>query len=208
MGFYEHQILPRVIDWTMGHREVMELRKKYVTGLEGEVLEVGFGSGLNLPFISEKVSRLWALDPATLGRRLAQKRLEKTSVPVEFVDLSEGGKIPLEDNAVDFVLSTFTLCTIPDLTAALQEILRVIKPGGELVFLEHGLSPDQGVQRWQNRLNPMQMCVGGGCHLNRKIDEFIRDAGFEIGELNHFYVKGPKPWTYMYQGRAQKKAAK
>lgn len=205
MGFYERQVLPRVIDWTMGHGEVMKLRKKYVTALEGEVLEVGFGSGLNLPFISDQVTRLFAVDPATLGRRLAQKRLEESSVPVEFVDLSVDGKLPLGDNSVDCVLSTFTLCTIPDLAVALQEMFRVTKPGGELVFLEHGLSPDESVRKWQQRLNPMQMCVGGGCQLTRKIDDFIREAGFEMGELNHFYVKGPKPWTYMYQGRAQKK---
>lgn len=206
MGWYDDHILPRIIDWTMSHREVARLREQFVTGLEGVVLEVGFGSGLNLPFIPPEVTRLIAVDPALLGRKLARKRLSQFSQPVEFIDLNSIGNLPIKDQSVDYVLSTFTLCTITDLDQALREMNRVLKPGGELVFVEHGLSPEPHIQKWQMRLNPCQMCIGGGCHLNRKIDDFICRADFEMIELNNFYARGPKPWSYLYQGRAQKKA--
>ncbi|MCB0365014.1 MAG: class I SAM-dependent methyltransferase [Bdellovibrionaceae bacterium] len=204
MNWYEDHILPRIIDWTMSHREVMKIREKFVTGLEGKTLEVGFGSGLNLPFMPEAVTRLIAVDPAKLGRKLAKKRLAQFSRPVDFIDLEPSGRLPLEDSSVDSVLSTFTLCTIADLNQALEEILRVLKPGGRLVFVEHGLSPEPHIQKWQMRINPCQKCIGGGCHLNRKIDDFIANVGFDLVELNNFYAKGPKPWSYLYQGWARK----
>jgi ubiquinone/menaquinone biosynthesis C-methylase UbiE len=201
MGFYEEHILPRGVNWTMCWARFSKLRKQYLKDVGGKVLEVGFGSGLNLPHYTPRVTHLYALDPSQLGRRLAKKRIRRASFPVEFVDL-KGNRFDLPDHSVDSVVSTWTLCTIPDPIAALKEIKRVLKPEGNYYFLEHGLSPDHEVARMQNWWNPIQKWCAGGCHVNREIDSLIRDSGFKILGHKRFYMDGPKVLSYMYSGAA------
>ncbi len=201
MGFYEEQILPRGINWTLCWPRFSKLRQQYLKDVGGKVLEVGFGTGLNLPHYTSRVTHLYALDPSQLGRRLAEKRIRRVSFPVEFVDLQDGRFI-LPDHSVDAVVSTWTLCTIPDPIFALQEICRVLRPGGKFYFLEHGLSPDRGIARLQNLWNPIQKWCAGGCHVNREIDRLILDSGFKILGYKRFYMKGPKILSYMYGGAA------
>ena len=201
MGFYEEQILPRAINWTMCWDRFSKLRKQCLKDVGGRVLEIGFGSGLNLPHYTSRVTHLFALDPSELGRKLASKRIRKTSIPVEFVEL-EGTRFGLPDRSVDAVVSTWTLCTIPDPVAALKEIKRVLKPEGNYYFLEHGLSPDRNVARLQNLWNPIQKFCAGGCHVNREIDSIIRSAGFRILGHKRFYMEGPRIFSYMYGGAA------
>ena len=201
MGFYEEQILPRGINWTLCWPRFSKLRQQYLKDVGGRVLEVGFGSGLNLPHYTSRVTHLYALDPSQLGRRLAEKRIRRVSFPVEFVEL-DGTRMVLPDHSVDAVVSTWTLCTIPDPVFALQEIRRVLKPEGKFYFLEHGLSPDRGVARLQNLWNPIQKRFAGGCHVNREIDRLILDSGFKILGYKRFYMEGPKIFSYMYGGAA------
>lgn len=201
MGFYEDQILPRGINWTMCWPRFSKLRQQYLKDAGGRVLEVGFGSGLNLPHYTPRVTHLYALDPSEVGRQLAKKRIRSSSIPVEFVEL-EGTRFGLPDRSVDAVVSTWTLCTIPDPIAALKEIKRVLKPEGNYYFLEHGLSPDRSVARLQNLWNPIQKFCAGGCHVNREIDSLIRQAGFRILGYKRFYMEGPKIFSYMYGGAA------
>jgi ubiquinone/menaquinone biosynthesis C-methylase UbiE len=167
------------------------------------VLEVGFGSGLNVPHYPPTVRRVRAVDPATVGRQLAADRVAASSIPVEHVGL-DGARLPLDDSSVDSVLSTWTMCTIPDIEGALSEIRRVLRPGGTLHFLEHGRAPDPSVVKWQDRLDPIQQRLFGGCHLNRPIDDLVRDSGLRIATIENYYLKGPKPLGYMYEGRATK----
>lgn len=203
MGFYEDQILPRFVDLALSGKPFTKLRARVASGLEGEVLEVGFGSGRNVPFYPPSVKRVRAVDPAVVGRKLASKRLAQSPVAVDFVGL-DGEELPLEEASVDHVLTTWTLCTIPDVERALGEMRRVLRPGGALHFVEHGLSPDPGVARWQDRLTPLQRRVAGGCHLNRPIDVLISSAGFDIKSLDNFYVRAPKFLGYMFEGVATK----
>jgi ubiquinone/menaquinone biosynthesis C-methylase UbiE len=203
VGLYLDRVLPRITDVALSGKEFDKLRAKVCAGLAGEVLEVGFGSGRNVPHLPSAVKRLRAVDPATAGRRLAARRLAAASVPVEFVGL-DGEALPLEDASVDHVLTTWTLCTIPDVDRALGEMRRVLRPGGALHFVEHGLSPDANVARWQNRLNPVQKLVFGGCHLNRPIDRLLERAGLVVSSLETFYAKGPKPFAYLFEGVASK----
>lgn len=172
-------------------------------GLSGEVLEVGFGSGRNVPHYPAGVSRVRAVEPATAGRGLAAKRVAASAVPVEYVGL-DGEDLPLEDASVDHVLTTWTLCTIPNVTRALAEVRRVLRPGGALHFIEHGRSPDPKVARLQDRLTPIQRRMFGGCHLNRPIDDLVRGAGLELSQLKNLSAKGPKPFGYMFEGVATK----
>jgi ubiquinone/menaquinone biosynthesis C-methylase UbiE len=201
VGFYEDRVLPRCIDVLLGAKELRKLRRRVASTLSGEVLEVGFGSGLNVPYYPETVIRVQAVDPATVGRKLAAKRVEASSVPVEYVGL-DGEALPLDDASVDHVLTTWTLCTIPDVEQALHEMRRVLRPGGTLHFLEHGRSPDEKVARRQDRWTPLQRRIAGGCHLNRPIDDLVAGAGFEITGLDNYSVKGPKAFSYMYEGTA------
>ena len=205
MSIYEDHVLPRAIDIVLGGPIFARLRERVASDLEGEVLEVGFGSGRNVPFYPPAVRRVRAVDPATAGRRIAARRVAASNVPVEYVGL-DGEHLPLADNSIDHVLVTWTLCTIPDVDQALSEMRRVLRPGGRLHFVEHGLAPDPAVAKWQDRLTPLQRRIAGGCHLNRPIDRLILDAGFDIEELENFFVKGPKPFGFMYEGVAVKKA--
>lgn len=202
MGFWERQVVPRVINVMMGTKGFAKLRARTTRGLAGEVVEVGFGSGLNVPHYPDTVTKVYAVDPSEVGRRLAANRVAASPIPVESVGL-DGESLPLGDHSVDAALSTWTLCTIPHPQAALREIARVLKPGGRLHFIEHGHAPDERVQRWQRRLNPLQKRIAGGCHLDRRIDELMVDAGFEFAELNTFYVVGPKSMSFMYAGQAR-----
>ncbi len=168
------------------------LRERVCDGLQGEVVEIGFGSGLNVPFYPDSLRRVAAVEPADLGWKLAAKRLRASSIPVERSGL-DGQSLPFEDDTFDTALSTWTMCTIPEIEQALGEIRRVLTPGGTLRFVEHGLAPDEGVRRCQHRLEPMQKRVFGGCHLTREIPDLLRDAGFEVTELDVFYEdRAPK----------------
>ena len=201
MNFYEREVLPRFIDVMLGGKQFGGLRSQATAGLEGEVLEVGFGSGTNVPYYPSTITRVRAVDPAMVGQKLAAKRLARCTVPVEFIGLT-GESIPIEDGSVDHVLSTWTLCTIPDVDRALLEMRRVLKPGGTLHFCEHGASPELSVRKWQDRINPLQKALFGGCHVNRTIDRLIDDAGFDVASLDNHYLKGPKVMGYMYVGTA------
>jgi SAM-dependent methyltransferase len=189
MGIYGEHVLPRIIDVACGLKAVEPLRRRVCEGLDGEVLEIGFGSGLNVPFYPEGVARVAAVEPADIGWKLARKRLQATSVPVERAGL-DGQSLPFADDSYDRALSTWTLCTIPDVAAALREVRRVLKPGGTLHFVEHGLAPDEGVRRWQRRLEPVQKRAFGGCHLTRPVVGLLTSAGFTITELDVFYEEG------------------
>ena len=189
MGLYADQVLPRIINVACGMKANAELRQRVCEGLHGQVVEIGFGSGHNVPFYPDTVTGVAAVEPADLGWKLAGKRLAETSVPVERSGL-DGQSLPLPDDSCDAALSTWTLCTIPDVAAALQEVRRVLKPGGTLHFVEHGLAPDEGVQRWQHRLEPIQKRLFGGCHLTRRIPELLTDAGFTLTDVDVFYEKG------------------
>jgi ubiquinone/menaquinone biosynthesis C-methylase UbiE len=184
--------------------QVMNLRSQVVPQARGTVLEVGMGSGLNLEFYdADKVDLVYGLEPSPGMRKKARPNLAKSKVKVEWLDLP-GEQIPLADNSVDTVLLTFTLCTIPDWQAALEQMKRVLRPDGELLFLEHGQSPHQSTRTWQNRITPAWKKVAGGCHLNRPITELIQQAGFRIMELENLYVpKAPKIAGYIYKGRAR-----
>jgi ubiquinone/menaquinone biosynthesis C-methylase UbiE len=204
MGFYAEQILPRFIDKALNSREANGLRAKATTGLEGEVLEIGFGSGRNVAHYPQAVMHVRAVDPATLGRRLAEPRVAARGIPVDYVGL-DGAELPVDDDSVDHVLSTWTLCTIPDVERALTEIRRVLRPGGELHFLEHGKSPSPKVARWQDRITPLNKAVFGGCHPNRPMDRLLADSGLEMTRMENFYMKGPKMMGYMFEGVATKR---
>ena len=189
MGFYHDQILPRAIDRVCGLHSLDRLRSRVCEGLHGQVVELGFGSGLNVPFYPDRVTGVAAIEPADVGWKLAEKRVAASSVPVERSGL-DGESLPLADASCDTALSTWTMCTIPDVEAALLEVRRVLKPGGTLHFVEHGLAPDESVRRWQHRLEPLQKRLAGGCHLTRPIVELLTDAGFDVVEVDEFYDRG------------------
>ena len=189
MGIYGDQILPRVINALCGLKTVEPLRRRVCEGLEGEVVEIGFGSGLNVPFYPPEVRRVAAVEPSGVGWKLAGKRVASSRVPVERTGL-DGQSLRFADGSCDSVLSTWTLCTIPDVASALREVRRVLKPGGTFHFLEHGLAPDESVRRWQHRLEPVQKRVFGGCHLTRRHVDLLTDAGFTIREVDVFYEDG------------------
>jgi ubiquinone/menaquinone biosynthesis C-methylase UbiE len=201
VGFYEDQVLPRAINVMLGNRECQKLRTRAVAGLEGDVLEIGFGSGLNMPLYPTSVTRVLAVDPATVGRKLAADRVAASPIPVEYVGL-DGQSLPLPDESVDHAVSTWTLCTIPDVHRALEEVRRVLRPGGTLHFLEHGLSTDPKVATWQHRLTPLQRRIAGGCHFDRDIDALLAEADFTITCEDHFCMRGPKTFGTMYAGVA------
>jgi SAM-dependent methyltransferase len=189
MGLYGERVLPRIINVACGMKTADPLRRRVCDGLAGEVVEIGFGSGLNVPFYPAAVTRVAAVEPADLGWELARKRLDASSIPVERSGL-DGQSLPFADDSFDAALSTWTLCTIPDVTAALLELRRVLKPGAPLHFVEHGLAPDEKVQKLQRRVEPLQKRVFGGCHVTRPIVDLLEGAGFVVKELDVFYEKG------------------
>lgn len=204
MGWYEDQVVPRVVDAVLSRPPFAQIRARVAAELAGEVLEIGFGSGLNVPHYPAPVTRVRAVDPALVGWKLAAKRVADGSALVELVGL-DGQELQLDSASVDHVLCTWTLCTIPDARRALSEVSRVLRPGGELHFVEHGRSPDAGVRAWQDRLTPLQRRLSGGCHLNRPIDELIVRSGLEMGRLTNYYVRGPRAFGYMFEGTATKR---
>lgn len=207
MSFYENRVLPFVIDLACSTDPIMQLRARVVPKATGKVLEVGMGSGINLAlYDTNRVDLVWGLEPSQGMRRKAEKNLAASPVKVEWLDLP-GEQIPLDDNSVDTVLLTYTLCTIPDWKKALQQMHRVLKPGGKLLFCEHGRSPDTAVVKWQDKLTPMWKKLCGGCHLNRPITEYLESTGFTVLEVDNLYVdKAPRFAGYMYVGEAIKNA--
>jgi ubiquinone/menaquinone biosynthesis C-methylase UbiE len=203
MGFYEEQVLPRLVDVALSGKQFREKRARVASRLEGDVLEVGFGSGRNVPHYPPEVKRVRAVDPAVVGRQLASRRVAASPVAVEYIGL-DGQDLPVEDDSVDHVLTTWTLCTIPDVPRALAEIRRVLRPSGGLHFLEHGRSSDPKVVRWQNRLTPLQRRIAGGCHLNRPVDRLVAESGLRVTAMENYHLKGPKTFGCMFEGVAVK----
>ena len=189
MGLYTERVLPRILNATGGASRLEPLRRRVCAGLAGDVVEIGFGSGLNVPFYPAAVTRVAAVEPADLSWRLAAGRVQGARVPVQRAGL-DGQSLPFADGSYDAALSTWTLCTIPDVAAALAELRRVLKPGGTFHFLEHGLAPDEDVRRWQRRLEPLQKRLLGGCHLTRPIAGLVTAAGFTVTGLDVFYETG------------------
>lgn len=204
MGFYDDHVLPRLIDLTLGGRAFDELRARATRDLAGEVVEVGFGSGRNLPHYPAAVTRVLAVEPSSVSRKLAAGRIAASPIPVDFVGV-DGQTLPVADASVDHVVSTWTLCTIPDAETALEEIHRVLRPGGTFRFLEHGRSPDPGVARWQDHLTPVQRRVAGGCHLNRPIADLVDHSSLDLGPVDSYAVRGPKSFGWMYEGTAARR---
>lgn len=205
MGLWNDRVLPRLMDRVLGTPEVNARRALVCRGLHGRVLEIGFGSGLNLRHYPAEVMEILVVEPSESALRLAEPRTAAISAALERVG-SDGARLDLPDGSVDCVLSTYTLCTIPSVDAALQEVHRVLKPGGELHFLEHGRAPTESVRRWQHRLHPVHSRIAGGCHLDRAIDNLITNSGLIIGELETGYGDGPRPFSYLYRGRARRRA--
>jgi ubiquinone/menaquinone biosynthesis C-methylase UbiE len=202
VGFYQDQIVPLLINWSMRQKNLAAYRNRVVPAAEGRVLEIGIGSGLNLPFYSRNVTRVIGLEPSPRLLAIA-RRVERTgNGSVEFIEGSAEA-IPLKDASVDTVVTTWTLCSIPDALRALRDMRRVLRPGGRLLFVEHGLAPDPNVIWWQDRLTPVWKRLGGGCHLNRAIGTLIEGAGFQFDRLRTGYMRGPKPMTFMYEGSAR-----
>ena len=202
MGFYRKHILPGVIHYSCSMKSIMRQRAKVVPRAQGVVLEIGIGTGLNLPYYNaSRVAKIIGLDPSIEMTRIAAEVARKVSFDVEFVGLS-GEEIPLDGNSVDTIVMTYTLCSIPDPCIALQQMKRVLKPGGRLVFCEHGAAPDANVRRWQDRLTPVWSRLGGGCQLNREIPVLLTEAGFRISDLESTYIPGWKPGSFNYWGSA------
>lgn len=204
MGLYAKYVLPHVINCACGQESITEQRKKVVPLAEGRILEIGLGAGHNLPFYApSRVEKLWGLEPSAEMRAIAQKAIDAAPFEVEVLDLP-GEQIPLDDNSVDTIMVTYTLCTIADVAGALADMRRVLKPSGRMIFCEHGAAPDEKIRRWQNRLTPLWKRLGGGCHLNRDIPGLIMESGFKIPELEAGYLEdAPKILSFNYWGWAE-----
>ncbi len=204
MGFWEERVLPRLVDASLRNKDIGERRAEVCKGLDGRVLELGFGSGLNTRFYPPEVATVAAVEPSDVAWEMSARRRERSDVPVERVGL-DGQRLEADDASYDCVLTTFTLCTIPDVEQALREVRRVLRPEGALHFLEHGPAPSPRVARWQRRLEPVQKRVAGGCHLTRDTPALAAAAGLEVRELRQEYLPGPavaRPWMYCSLGRA------
>jgi ubiquinone/menaquinone biosynthesis C-methylase UbiE len=202
MGFYSNWLFPRVLDRVMRQQQMTPFRQRIGKAASGRVLDVGIGSGLNLPFYGERTDRVFGIDPSSELLHFAEERAGTASVPVELLRGS-GEALPFEDRCIDTVVVTFTLCTVCDAAATLGELRRVLRPDGRLLFAEHGRAPQAGVARWQDRLTPIWRRLAGGCHLNRKPDDLIHSAGFSIESLETGYLKGPRPMAFVYAGSAR-----
>lgn len=204
MGFYERRILPWLLDAAMSAKPITYQRKKIVPLAHGRVLEIGMGAGQNLAFYDPtKVQHVWGLEPSAEMRERAMRRAKGINFSLEFLDL-KAEEIPLADKSADTVLVTYTLCTIPEVVKALKGMRRVLKPGGRLIFCEHGKAPDANVRKWQDRITPVWKVIGGGCHVGRDIPELIREGGFEIEKMETMYLPGtPRFAGYNYWGSAK-----
>ena len=203
MSFYEDRILPRLINLACTGKPTRRQRERIVPRAYGDVLEIGFGGGLNLPhYDSDKVRKIFGLEPSAGMRRSAAANIAASPLDVELIDLP-GEEIPLDDNSVDSVLVTYTLCTIPDAVTALRGMRRVLKPRGRLFFCEHGKAPDNDVYKWQNRLNGTWGRLSGGCNINRDIPALLREAGFDLADDNRMYVPGVRALSYNFWGTAR-----
>ena len=202
MGFYQNQIVPILTDLAMRQRNLAAYRSRVVPAADGRVLEIGVGSGLNLPFYSPNVRHLIGLDPSP--KLLSMARRNSSITPIELIEGSAEA-IPLENRSVDTVVTTWTLCSIPNAGRALREMYRVLKPAGRLLFAEHGRAPQPNICWWQDRLTPIWKRLGGGCHLNRAIKVLIADAGFQFERLDTGYMRGPSPFSFMYEGCASRR---
>jgi ubiquinone/menaquinone biosynthesis C-methylase UbiE len=202
MGYYSDNVLPRLLNRAMDTKVERPARERVCGGLRGDVVEIGFGSGLNTPYYPSAVTKVLAVEPSRVSMQLAEPRIATATAPVQFAGL-DGQRLDLPSDSADAVLSTWTLCTIPDLASALAEIRRVLKPDGAFHFVEHGHAPDPNVARWQQRIEPLNKRLAGGCHLTRRITDQIESAGFVIDQIDRYYAKGvPKPWAYTFEGRA------
>lgn len=201
MSLYNTYVLPHLVHLAMRNERLLPYRKRVISAAQGRVLEVGIGSGLNLPFYGSRVKELIGLEPAPRLLAMARNVSNRISLPVTFIEGSAEA-IPFDGKSIDAVVTTWTLCTIPAAVRALNEMRRVLRPGGQLLFVEHGLAPDAAVRRWQNWLTPAWKRIGGGCHLNRPIQSLIEQAGFKITRLETGYMPGPKPMAFLYQGSA------
>jgi ubiquinone/menaquinone biosynthesis C-methylase UbiE len=202
MGYYDDRVLPHIINVVMNTKQTRRIRERVCGGLKGEVLEIGFGTGHNLPYIPDTVTRLLAVEPSARSVELARARIDASPVEVEVIGL-DGQRLPVDDASVDAVLCTWSLCTIPDAIAAVSEARRVLRRGGQFHFIEHGAAPDTGVRRWQDRLNPIQNRIGGGCNLNRDIAGIVEAGGMTLSQLDRYYSSGePKAFGSMYEGVA------
>ncbi len=202
MGFYSKHIVPRFIDKALGTPAMQEGRDAVAAGLSGTVLEIGFGSGLNVASYPPEIELVYAVEPALTARKIAVPRIAASPIPIQYAGL-HGETVALGDNSCDGALCTFTLCTIPGVEQALAELRRVLKPGGKFHFLEHGLAPDAKTQAWQRRLDPLEKRLADGCHLTRDPVELVKAAGFELEFVHSEYTKGPKPWVFMTFGQAR-----
>ena len=204
MGFYSRVVFPRICNFVLDTPPVAEQRKKLLESASGEILEIGFGTGLNLPHYPPSVRKITAVDPNVGMNRLAKRRIEQAHIDVDQRPV-RGEELPLGDSAVDCVVSTFTLCSIDNVNQAVSEVFRVLRPGGRFLFLEHGLSPEASVQRWQRRLNWIQQRIGDGCRLDRDMQALVRTQPFASIESEQFYMERmPKTHGYMYRGMARK----
>lgn len=202
MGFYSAWLFPRVLDLVMQQKQMVPFRERIGKAASGRVLDVGIGTGLNLPFYGRQADHVYGIDPAAELLQFAEERARKTLIPVELL-LGSAEALPLDDKSVDTVVMTFMLCSVDDAARTLAEMRRVIKPDGILLFAEHGRAPEISVARWQDRLTPLWGRVAGGCHLNRKPDDLIQTAGFRIESLETGYLKGPRPMAFFYSGSAR-----
>ena len=204
MQFYDKYILPTMTHWVCSGNDITSQRKKIIPRAKGKILEIGIGSGLNLPFYkADNIKILWGLDPSKQLRKIAEKKAADLSFKIHFIGLS-GEKIPLEDTIADTIVVTYTLCTIPDVHKALKEMYRVLKPDGQLLFCEHGKAPDDHIAQWQNRLNPFWKHIAGGCNLNRDIPRLIKNSGFTIKNIDMAYMSNFRLISFNYQGIAVK----
>ena len=202
MSFYQRYVIPRLTHLAMRQKKLLPFRQRVIDAAEGRVLEIGIGSGLNFPLYGSAVASVIGLEPSSELLNMARPRAEAAAAPITLLDAS-AETIPLDDGSIDTVVTTWTLCTIPNATRALAEMRRVLRPGGALLFVEHGRAPEAGVARWQDRLDPLWSQLAGGCHLNRKMDDLICGNGFRIDALENARIAGPKTHTYLYQGRAR-----